>query len=42
MPVEIVERLLPEVRELVAAAGHGDRKVIAGVDHVELSPNEDI
>jgi hypothetical protein len=42
LPVEIVERLLPEVRELVAAAGHGDRKVIAGVDHVELSPNEDI
>jgi len=42
LPDEIVDRLLPEVRELVAAAGHTDRKAIADVDRVELSPLEDI
>lgn len=42
LPDEIVARLLPEVRELAAAAGHTDRKAIADVDRVELSPSEDI
>lgn len=42
LPAEIVSRLLPEVRELVAAAGPTERKAIAEMDRIELSPTEDI